>query len=110
MNEDGFHSFVTKYLVTEDYQKAIAYQTVTKCIKKAKILVNRRPSQNNKCNPIPLIAGLCVYGEFYKACPVEMQNQSENCVKLREIVDKASNRREGRREHEIPKPELDNNL
>lgn len=86
LNEDGFRSFVTNDLATEDYKKAIADQTVTKCLEEAKSSPNPAPPKDSKCNGIGMKAGMCVHKEFFKACPTEMQDTSEKCVKFRELV------------------------
>lgn len=77
---------MTTELAKEDYQKAIADATVTKCIEEAKNSPNGGPAKDSKCNGIPLKAGMCVHKEFFKACPADMQDQSEKCVKFREMV------------------------
>lgn len=86
MNENGFRSFVKKGLATEDYQKAIADETITKCIEEAKTSPDQEPAKTaGKCDSTPLKASMCVHREFFNACPIEMQDQSEKCANIREM-------------------------
>lgn len=66
----------------EPHQRDVAEQTIKKCAEELKT-----PSkENNGCSHIVLKANSCVEAEFFKSCPADKQNTSDECVKLRQEV------------------------
>lgn len=66
----------------EPHQKDVAEQTIKKCIEELKT----PSSDTNGCSHIVLRANSCVEAEFFKSCPTDMQNTSDECVKLRQEI------------------------
>lgn len=71
-------------MAIEDYQKTIVSETATKCMAEAQDASSG--SNESECKNTSLKALICVGKEFFLACPTDMQDTSEKCVKLREMV------------------------
>lgn len=105
--EDEYRNFLITELADEEYKKDRAEATITKCIEEAKA-PSDIPDRILGCNTIPLRAGICISREFFKgktylsihvrnrkineylsfkACPIEMQETSEQCVEFRRWVE-----------------------
>lgn len=90
-------------MATEDFEKTIASETATKCIAKAQDASSGSgEASESECKNTSLKALMCVGKEFFLACPTELQNTSEKCVKIREMV---QNGKPGGPEPEEPQPE-----
>lgn len=78
-------------MATEDFQKAIASEAATKCIAKVQAANNgtTESSEANKsgCKHTVMKAIRCVSKEFFIACPTDLQDSSDKCVKLREAIE-----------------------
>lgn len=72
-------------MATEDFEKTIASETATKCIAKAQD-ASSGSGEASECKNTSHKAMMCVAKEFFLACPTELQNTSEKCVKIREMV------------------------
>lgn len=68
-------------MATHDFTKAIAADTATKCAAAAK---DSSGENSSGCSKTTSKLMWCVVKEFFKACPTELQDQSERCVKMRE--------------------------
>lgn len=85
MNEDEFRKHVND-MAKEDYKKAIADDTATECIEKAKA-PSKGPPKDSNCSAVSLKAGMCVQKKFFKACPIDQQDPSEQCVEFRKKIE-----------------------
>ena len=71
----------------QPHQKAVAEKTVKKCIEELKT-----PSEEtNGCSHIVLRANACVEAELFKSCPVDKQENTDECVQLRQTVNRSKN-------------------
>lgn len=68
-----------------DHQIAVADDVVKKCIDEMKTSTDESKG-DGKCSPIAMKGKFCVSREFFKACPADKQDQSEQCLKLREHI------------------------
>lgn len=85
LNEENYRSFVTTQMATEDYQKAIVDDIVTKCIEKIKAADNSGEGPDG-CSKTALKAFHCVSKDIINACPADKQDPDEHCVRLRELI------------------------
>lgn len=87
LNEDGFRSWVSNELAIEDYQKAIANRTSTKCINFLKkiLYIYEDKFNGTSCSWITPIAVSCVWMKFSWSCPTGLQNPSEKCAQNRQV-------------------------
>lgn len=76
---------MTNELAVEEYQKAIASQTATKCIKNLKQSLKQTKNNVTDCSTITFRALNCVNIEFFWSCPTELQIQSKKCAAERRI-------------------------
>lgn len=84
MNETGYRNFVYE-MPLEEYQRAIAEETITKCMERMSILPEIIV---NGCTTMTIRADACLAVEFFKSCPVEKQDTSNTCIGIREAVNK----------------------
>ncbi|XP_031617447.1 uncharacterized protein LOC116337202 [Contarinia nasturtii] len=84
MNETGFRNVVNE-IPLEEHQKAVAEETITKCMEKVRSLPE---IVINGCTTMTIRADHCIAMEFFKSCPVEKQDTSKICVDLREHINK----------------------
>lgn len=82
MNKEEFRYFVTDEIAVEDYQKSVAHNIVAQCIG----VVEGIASNEANSMIIPLIVFRCVSLAFINTCPIESQDTSEECVKMRNSV------------------------
>lgn len=108
LNEDECRNFVKNELAKEDYQKAIADAAVTKCIEEAKA-PSKEPAKNSKCSMALMKVSRCVETEFFKACPMDMQDKSEQCVEMRQMIE-SGQRPKGKRGPHPPKEDQDKSV
>lgn len=75
-------------MVIFDYQKAIAIQAATTCIKEVKrVRTENIPTVNGfGCSDIAYTAFSCLEVVFFKVCPTKLQNPDQDCVKARKFV------------------------
>lgn len=66
-----------------DHEKAMADATVTKCIKEE----SNVPDKINNCGTIMAKITMCVQRDFFMACPASMQDNSEQCVQMRKMIE-----------------------
>lgn len=90
-NEDGYKTFLNEAAI-EDYEKAIATDVATKCTEKMK---NVTKENESGCKPTALGAMMCAGKEFFNACPAESQNKSEECEKMRQMINGIGHHRGG---------------
>lgn len=83
LNEVAFRNYIAHEVATQDYQKVIAKDAAMKCVEITKGFTEVNSSG---CTIIPIELLSCITKEFFHACPVELQNQSEHCIKMREWV------------------------
>lgn len=109
-NAQNFQNFVTNELATEDYQKPLAADAATKCIKILQKLLDEDGDMvkvnGTNCKKIMSIAYTCIRIEFFKFCPDESQNPSKKCVQVREMFLNVFNSSETDVKHYIPKQRL----
>lgn len=75
-------------MATEEYQKAIASETATKCLEKVQQNATSTSAEasENKCKNKARRAVFCVLREFLIACPAAQQVASDECDKVREMA------------------------
>lgn len=74
-----------------DHQKAVAAKVATHCYERTRMSSTvdsneGERSEEKKCGTVTLRAAACADIEFFKSCPTELQNTSDECVKLRDFV------------------------
>lgn len=80
-NEGAAKEYVINEIAKQDYLKPIAADTATKCIETAKEPSGENPSG---CSKLPMKFMGCIMKDFFEACPADLQDKSEHCVKIRE--------------------------
>lgn len=83
LNEDGAKNYIINEVATQEHLKSIAADTATKCTEAAKESSGENPSG---CSKIAVKLMGCIMKDFFGACPADLQDQSEHCVKIREKV------------------------
>lgn len=86
MNEKEFRNFIKYEVAKEDFQKAIADAVATKCLDETKSLP-KQPAKINNCSTVPITTGFCVEKAMFNACPVHLQDASEQCVEMRKTIE-----------------------
>lgn len=85
LNEEAFKNYISNEVATQDYQKAVAEDVATKCFESSK-QTSHESDESATCSNLPKRAMKCVMKGFFEACPADSQDQSEQCVKMREMV------------------------
>lgn len=86
MNENEYRNFVTNEMAAYDFQKVAADDIVTKCIAEIKKSRNLKEPNEFGCLRISVRAFKCAARGIFNACPSDLQDDSEQCVKLREMI------------------------
>lgn len=75
-------------MAVHDFQKAIAEEVATKCIAEVKKKETESKSDTNDsgCSKLPMRAFKCAARALFNACPADLQDTSEKCTKLREMI------------------------
>lgn len=88
MDDDAFTALFKAAAENSKHLSAIVEETVKKCLEKAKDPSTDMPNPDGmKCSQQPIKAIKCVFKEFVKSCPAADQDQSEKCVKFREMIE-----------------------
>ncbi|KAJ6647571.1 hypothetical protein Bhyg_02794 [Pseudolycoriella hygida] len=86
--ESAVKEHVKNDISSSEWQKAVSDTVSQTCIAEANEAVKANPPENGKCNPASIKFSHCMWREMIKACPKDLQSDSNKCVKLREKLDK----------------------
>lgn len=88
-------SHVKNELSVSQWQKDVAESVAIKCLAEAKEVTAAKSetveTTEKKCSSAGLKFGHCIWREFTKSCPKEMQTDSKKCASLREKLEKGEN-------------------
>lgn len=86
--EAAVKEHVKNDISSSQWQKDVSDAVSTTCIAEAKEAVKANPTEAGKCSCAAIKFSHCMWREMVKACPKEMQSDSNKCAKLREKLDK----------------------
>lgn len=87
INENGYRNFVKNQMATQPFQKAAADDIITKCIEELKKPDPAKPDElASGCSKNAMRAFKCAARGLFNSCPADMQDSSEKCTKMREMI------------------------
>lgn len=90
--EEAVKKHVRDELSVTEWQKSVADKVAMKCLADTKeALKSKKSMPTDKCNSAGLIFSHCVWREFTKSCPKDMQSDSKKCTNLREKLERGEN-------------------
>lgn len=82
MNKTAVLAAVKASVKNTEWKLAAAEEIVNKCFTETKDV-----EESDECNALPMKISYCIWGEFTKSCPEELQINSKKCQKIREHID-----------------------
>ncbi|XP_031624856.1 uncharacterized protein LOC116341744 [Contarinia nasturtii] len=91
IDEANYKDFIAKWADPFDHQKAVIDTTATKCMKQAYKYMkmaekDSKEASKDSCSILGLTAIDCAWGELFKSCPADIQENITVCKKIREDI------------------------
>lgn len=72
-------------MATEEYQTSVIDTIQTTYVEKLNAADSYDESSRDGCSKIAIKAIFCAHRELFKSCPIDKQDKSEECEKLRQM-------------------------
>lgn len=72
-------------MATEEYQTNVIDNIQTTCVEKLNAADRNGENSRDGCRKIAMEAIFCAHIELFKSCPIDKQDISEECEKLRQM-------------------------
>lgn len=88
LSENDYRNFVKDQMAAQPFQKAVADAIINKCIEELKKSETGNSDEPNSsgCNKQAMLAFRCAAKEIFNSCPADLQDTTEKCTKLREMM------------------------
>lgn len=73
-------------MAIQPFQKAVADDIITKCIEELMKSETDEAPIVSDCSKNAMIAFKCAAKELFNSCPADLQDTTEKCIKLREMI------------------------